>query len=79
MKTYSNKQTKTKRKQMQQTTSLRLTILKELFSVLTAHIENDKNGIFTTVLRLEISSIDLINRKNFDFYIHLKEYLNVHL
>lgn len=70
--TYSNKQTKTKRKQMQQTTSLRLTILKELFSVLTAHIENDKNGIFTTVLGLEISSIDLINRKNFDFYIHLK-------
>lgn len=70
--TYSNKQTKTKRKQMQQTTSLRLTILKELFSVLTAHIENDGNGIFTTVLGLEISSIDLINRKKYDFYIHLK-------
>lgn len=57
---------------MQQTTSLRLTILKELFSVLTAHIENDKNGIFTTVLGLEISSIDQINRKKYDFYIHLK-------
>lgn len=79
MKTYSNKQTKTNCKQMQQTTSLRLTILKELFSVLTAHIENDKNGIFTTVLGLEIFSIDLINRKKYDFYIHLKKYLNVYL
>lgn len=53
--------------------------MKEWFFVLIVYIENDKNGIFIMVLRFEIFFIDLINRNNFDFYIYLKEYLNVYL